>query len=370
MNRLVLLFLCFSFGLTAQQEFTETMETADGTRSYIVQLPSAYDGITKLPVVFVFHGLGDNAQNMTGTGFGILGEQENFIAVYPQGLEIPFLGNGWNNGTPVSATGFNADDMGFVNSMIDVMIADYSADETRIYSCGFSMGGIMSHRIGCEMSDRVAAIASQAGVMAVAIENTCAPEYEVPVLHIHGDADGTVPYDGNAQFGLTSVSQTIEKWKSVNGCPETATTTSLPDTQDDGYTITEDAYACSAESEVKLWTVHNAEHVWLGPNNDVTTTVEFWNFFKQFTRETSTPISNIEEILFSISPNPVRDVLRIEGLGEGMNISITDVLGRTISDFEFSSNEIDVNHLSKGIYFIHVSGSKSNRASSQKFIKS
>ncbi len=369
MNRLLFLLLFFPFLLQAQQEFTETMDTADGTRSYIVQLPSAYDGTTPLPLVFILHGIGSTAENMLNTGFGQLGNIENFIAVYPQGLEAPFSGPAWNNGTPLDLLGFTPDDVGFISSLINYMVLSYAADPSRVYSCGFSMGGIMSHRLACELSDKIAAIASQAGTMAIPIEASCSPTRAVPVLHMHGDADATVPYDGNTGLGLTSVDATIAKWKNINGCPDTPVSTNLPDTEADGITILKEEYSpCNENSEVELYIMQGAEHVWLGSQNDIATTLEFWNFFKQHSLDVSTPVQEIkEEISFIISPNPTNGIINIKGINKQMKARITDITGQLILS-DVIENEMDISFLSQGVYFLRLED-KTGKSGMQRFVK-
>ncbi len=61
--------------------------TVDGlSRGYSIQIPSSYDGKNGLPIVFVLHGGGGSGKNMMNfTGFGKLGEKENFFVVYPDG---------------------------------------------------------------------------------------------------------------------------------------------------------------------------------------------------------------------------------------------------------------------------------------------
>ncbi len=370
MNRILTLLLFFSFSLNAQQEFTETMVTADGARSYIVQLPSSHNENTKMPLILVLHGLGDNAQNMTNTGFGILGEAENFIAVYPQGLPAPFAGNAWNNGTTISVTGFNPDDIGFLRQLIDHMILTYNVDHTRVYSCGFSMGGIMSHRIACELSDKVAAIASQAGTIATNIDAGCTPERAVPILHMHGDADETVNYNGDPGFGLNSVAQTMENWREINGCSETPVDTPVPDSNADNLTITKTEYPdCDNDTEVILYTIHGGTHIWLGTNNDLSSTIEFWDFFQRHSNDLASPVNELDnDILFTVSPNPAHELIRINGINENFRVTILDMVGKELNNFS-NTNEIPINDLQNGSYLLRITMENTGKSSIRKFIK-
>lgn len=369
MRYILLALLCLPMTVFTQTTTSETMVHDGQTRNYFLHLPPQYDGSTKLPVVFVLHGLGDTAANMQNTGFKELGNQEGFISVFPQGLDSP-IGSAWNNGSNISILGFAPDDIGFLSNLIDDLVDNYSADATRIYSCGFSMGGIMSHYLGCNLSEKVTAIASQGGTMATATVGNCSPSRAVPALHIHGDADQTVNYNGDAGlYGLASAPESIAKWAEINGCSETPEESMLPDTADDGFTITKTDYApCEEDADAILLTVHGAGHIWLGPTNDIFTTTEFWYFFANHVNNGSTPVGDIEEVNFAIYPNPVGDMLNISGLDKEMDIRINDISGKQMLKTNTSDN-IDVSSLAKGTYFIQITDLETGASSSEKFVK-
>jgi polyhydroxybutyrate depolymerase len=67
-----------------------------------------------------------------------------------------------------------------------------------------SKGGMMSYRLGCELSSRIAAIAPVAGNMAAkdgsAQDVGCMPARPVSVLAIHGTLDPYAPYAGGIRL--------------------------------------------------------------------------------------------------------------------------------------------------------------------------
>ncbi len=63
----------------------------------------------------------------------------------------------------------------------------------RIYSTGFSNGGFLSHRLGWELSDTLAAIAPVAGTLDPGQAAKFAPKHPVHVLQVHGTKDQFVP---------------------------------------------------------------------------------------------------------------------------------------------------------------------------------
>ena len=52
-----------------------------------------------------------------------------------------------------------------------------------------SNGGYMSFLLACQLSDRIAAIASVTGSMTPQTYNLCNPQRPIPVLQIHGTND-------------------------------------------------------------------------------------------------------------------------------------------------------------------------------------
>src|SRR5262249_57738455 len=111
-----------------------------------------------------------------------------------------------NAGAGCGEGGMNmVDDVGFVGAILDKLQADVCVDTGRIYATGMSNGGFLSHRLACELSNRIAAVAPVAGVLGVP---TCTPARPISVMHFHGTSDQLVPYNGNPQMGFLSVPDT------------------------------------------------------------------------------------------------------------------------------------------------------------------
>ncbi|OGU82230.1 MAG: hypothetical protein A2W11_10640 [Ignavibacteria bacterium RBG_16_35_7] len=258
------------------------------TRTYLVYLPPNYNGSDPLPVVFNLHGYTLNmTQQMNYSRMNTVADAEGFIAVYPNAA-----GAGWNAG--INGFFSNINDVGFFNVLIDTLAEHYSIDLNRIYSCGFSLGGFMSNRLACELSNRIAAIATIAGLMGDSVANTCNPGHPVPVLSIHGTNDLLCPYNG--AYDWLSVQELINHWNSYNLCTE-SDTTSLPDLDPlDGCTVQRINYThCLDSTGITLFKVIQGGHTWPGgdtswlhlswgeigkTNFDINASQEIWNFFK------------------------------------------------------------------------------------------
>ena len=226
-------------------------------RDYIVFLPQNYNGITKLPVVFNLHGITLSAQQqMDYSRMNSVADTAGFIVVYPNAVDAS-----WNCG--ISYVTHNANDVGFFSALIDTLASHYSIDKEKVYSCGFSLGGFMSYRLACQLSDRIAAIADVAGTMAKSLLNNTSTLHPIPLLKIHGTADQIVPYNGKSDW--CTVPQTLNHWTSFNLC-NPPYTTSIPNIDTlDGCSVQKIKYAiCSDSVQVIFYKVLSGGHSWPG----------------------------------------------------------------------------------------------------------
>ncbi len=173
------------------------------TRTYNLYVPKSYNSSIAVPLIFVFHGGGSNNKNIEEmSNMDVEAETRNFIVVYPLGTpsvkstekEIQAT---WNGGPAGGGLAYQkkVDDVLFVKEMIKNISSQYKIDTNRIYSTGISMGGMVSYRLACEMTDTFAAIAPVASVL-VLNKSDCHPTRAIPIIHFHGTADKFVPYLG------------------------------------------------------------------------------------------------------------------------------------------------------------------------------
>ena len=243
-----------------------------------VHVPTGYANAKATPVVLNFHGLGSNAteQNQLAR-MSAKADRAGFIAVHAEGTGTT---RSWNGGGCCGeASSLATDDMGFVNKILDELSARLCVDTRRVFATGMSNGGFMSHRLGCEMSTRIAAIAPVAGVNAMA---TCNPTRPMSVFQFHGTLDSLVPYNGNSQ-GLPSVAQTVSDWAGRDGCSATPREISK---KGEVTCVTYDG--CKGGAEVNLCTVEGGGHTWPGgvpvpslghTTTDIVATDAMWDFF-------------------------------------------------------------------------------------------
>ncbi|HSO32797.1 MAG TPA: PHB depolymerase family esterase [Labilithrix sp.] len=254
--------------------------TAAGKERVVhVHVPKGYDRAKATPVVLNFHGLGSNAdQQILLSGMNDKADQATFVAVHPEGTGVS---QSWNAGACCGTAASDAiDDVGFVSKIIDELQSKLCVDARRVFATGMSNGAFLSHRLACELSNRVAAVAPVAGVLGIP---TCNPTRPMSVFQFHGTLDGLVPYDGNPTMGFPSVMQTLSSWAGRSGCSTTPRETSK---KGEVTCVTFDG--CKGGAEVNLCTATGGGHTWPGgvpvpslghTTTDINATDTMWDFF-------------------------------------------------------------------------------------------
>ncbi len=197
---------------------TKTLTHDNVNRNYLVYIPDSYDSEIDYPLMFVFHGFGGIATQFINTAdMRDLAESNNFIVVYPQGLDLAGTGSHWNCSNPSADNKSDVDDIGFIENLIDQLIVDYPViDSKRIYAAGYSNGGFMSYYLACN-SKKFAAIGSVAGTMLDDSYQSCNANFPTAMINIHGTDDFDVPYDGNIYY--PSIPEVVDWWKNFNNTP-------------------------------------------------------------------------------------------------------------------------------------------------------
>ncbi|MCK5923531.1 MAG: prolyl oligopeptidase family serine peptidase [Methylococcales bacterium] len=176
------------------------MFTHGGTeRAYRIYVPDAVkESKSLVPLVFNFHGGAGTAEVASKMGWTPIAERENFIVVYPEGLNKHW--NDGRNAQKFAEQDAKTDDVAFVVALLDHLQKGFpQIDPKRIFTTGASNGGFISHRIAIEASDRFAA----AGIIIAPLpkpfatgEKPFKPSHPISILIMNGTADPFVPYDG------------------------------------------------------------------------------------------------------------------------------------------------------------------------------
>lgn len=347
----------------SQQTINATITHDNLTREYILYVPAIYDGNNPVPLVFNFHGYTSTAfEQMNYGDFRKIADRENFIIAHPMGT-IGDDGEPYFNAQWVAD---GADDIGFTSALIDTISSNWNINWNRVYSTGMSNGGFMSYTLACELSDRIAAIASVTGTMTMnQLNNSCDPDHLTPVMEIHGTSDFVVPYNGNNFMAPTD--DVIDFWINKNQCDNAPIVTVIDDTEpSDGSTAEHYLFQNGLEGhEIELYKILGGGHTWPGTffgnsNRDIDASELIWEFFSKYNLDGKISTSTEDRVvknLITIFPNPSDGSFKLsnEGHSKMEKISIFDQNGKVVLQQDMNSNHSNLNvNLDNGLYFLQV----------------
>lgn len=309
--------------ITLTPGVTTVNQIASGAflRTVKVHTPSGYTGASPLPLVLCFHGGGSDAQEQESlTGMSAKADSAGFFVAYPEGhLDAASGRRSFADGRGTTAAEqAGVDDVAFASEIIDRIAASGNLDRTRVYATGISNGGLMSQRLGVQLSSRIAAIAPVAANLALPLASGFAPQVPVAVVQFSGTADAYMPYAGGTiviggvpdpTLGeVTGAEADIALWTNANGCDAVAVVTDPygADVTTDGCTAQLRKFQAgpnSAGADVVLVTITGGGHTWPGslfnPPSlgnvcmDFNATNQIWAFFAAHPKQSPVLVSAV-----------------------------------------------------------------------------
>ena len=266
---------------------TEQCEMTRGGffREFIKYVPqSINENGNAAPIVFVLHGYTSYDDWIFDySNFQTQADEHGLILIFPQGtIYQPTQSTHWNVGGWTSESTTN--DIDFIDSIIDYLDGNYLVNLDRVYSTGMSNGGFMSYVLACQLSNRIAGIASVTGSMTNQTFNECDAKHPTPVMQIHGARDNTVPYEGNNN--MKPIDDVMEFWLNYNGCNVIPTETVIEDNDSDGLGGTLSRYqGCLNDVSVELYYLDGLRHQWpvitVDDQFDIDSASVIWEFFSK-----------------------------------------------------------------------------------------
>ena len=242
-----------------------------------------------------------------------------------------------------------------------------------------SNGGFMSFHLACQLSNRIAAVASVAGSMTPSSFNSCNPLHPTPVMQIHGTLDLTVPYDGSSW--TKSIEDVTEYWFNFNNCITNPNINDIPNTNlIDQSTVKHYVYNSGDNgSTVEHFKVIGGGHTWpgfgaavAGTNYDIEASIEIWRFFSQYDLNTLASFKDLNQNQITLTPNPFNSSFVISSsqaiIGHYFIINATGqkiLAGKANGDSQIT---LDGEKLNSGMYYF-VLKSDHNGLLTRKLIK-
>lgn len=212
-------------------------------RAYVLHVPPAQlehprsgDG---RPALVVVHGLDSNPDDAAKTtGFDRLSDRDGVLVAYPEGVRDSF-----NAGLCCGpAVRQGVDDVTFLAEVVRDL---RKRGAGRVSVAGFSNGGMMAYRLGCERPELIDTVGVVSGTLEV-------PRCGGPIraLHFHGDDDTAVPFRGRVY------SPKLKTFlRDVRTIP-----------------------AAAPGSEITIRRMDPYPHRWTQPGDQVDATAELWRF--------------------------------------------------------------------------------------------
>ena len=239
-------------------------------RKYILYTPEGHEANRPTPLVLTMHGSGGTIEkfyNLRNPELMAQADQRGWILVFPEGTPCEgkegfcYVAKDTHLPNPV-------DDVGYMRRLIEHLGASLTLDPDSIYAMGFSNGGGMAERLGAELPELFAAVASVGsattgydGANEIS-KTTPLPRAPISVLLVRGLQDKKRNYEG---FGpqadgtwIGSARDDAKFWSGANGCD-----LSKQRRRQKREKVSIEGYdQCNAGTETLLISVQSLPHEW------------------------------------------------------------------------------------------------------------
>ncbi|MDB2463122.1 prolyl oligopeptidase family serine peptidase, partial [Algibacter sp.] len=283
----------------------QTITISGASRDYHMYLPA---NVTNAPIVILLHGNRSSNDELIGftnakapyKAWEDIALQENLMLLVPNGTDGSSGRRGWNDCRNDADGNPDADDVLFINNLIDFVVNEHQADGSKVFAVGTSNGGHMAMRLAQEIPEKLTAFA--AIVASNPVNSQCTNAIlPISALFMNGTEDPINPYEGGEissnRGDVFSAEDTINYWVNRNQTNTTPTVTDLADLDpDDSCTVKKHVYANGTNNtEVVFYEVIGGGHtepsiserysnlfklVVKAQNGDIEMANEVWDFFR------------------------------------------------------------------------------------------
>ena len=238
----------------------QTVLVGGTPRSYVLHVPTTYDGSKPVPLVVDFHALNSSGPQQQGISpYPAETDPDGAVMAFPTGIAGP-SGPAWNVGPCCVA---NVDDVAFARALVAKVSTTACIDPKRVYATGVYPGGGMAYYLACNAADVFAAVAASSFDLMQENVADCRPSRPITVISFRGTGDNLVPYEGGFSMVVPGMpvtflgaQGTFQKWADIDQC------TDAPSAQDSNGCST--FSNCNGGVEVVLCTMQGGGQ---GSNN-------------------------------------------------------------------------------------------------------
>lgn len=262
---------------TSEIFINQNIEGKNFSRSVLIQAPSIINKSKNYPIVMAFHGRGGTNQNWINL-LKKYTDNGDFVGIYPQG----YL-KSWNLATENLSFGepSTADDVEFVNLIINELKNYPNLDFNKVYAIGNSNGSGMVNKLALETTyfKAIAPIVSQL-TEAMIITNTTQP---ISVFQVNGAKDNLIPIDGGQGPGthiFLDALVSAEYWASSFSCSDAEQFSVGSNFSENGINKLYLFKNCQNGKQVRYLRLENGYHNVLSSYTSLVE--EIWDFFKKY----------------------------------------------------------------------------------------
>lgn len=351
------------------------MKVEGRLRETIVVIPSKSPPSGGYPIVVMLHGTSqDGPQFYDISGWKELGEEENFITVFPTSLRWCYVDDGieemsrrWVNGnvtdSPCSGTPQNyVNDVHFLKLLVQEIADTFQVNKAMIFASGFSNGSAMIQKLAMDAGDVFAACAGSGGFLPMG--DSTKPLQRVPVWLMMGTNDDRhirppyteIPFGGDSV--LAYFKGPLNRMLVCQGLTETYQKFETSITH--SYEFSESQPG--EESNLYRFTlIKDMFHIYPTEfNSRINGPRLFWEFFKNSVAVANSSTEKIPAN-FRIYPNPSSEYITVEChqfIEKGpLQIQVFNGMGQSILRKEVSDVskiELNKNELGKGLFFLQI----------------
>ena len=186
--------------------------------TYILSVPKSVDATQRTPLLVHWHALSSSPEEARKlTSVDAKAEAAKWLVVYPKSPD-----ESWDVGSCCTNIkgGTSRDETVFVRELMTDVLSKACVDEKRIYTNGFSNGGMIAQLLACKMPELFAAAAPMGSTLTIE-KSMCSPSRPLPLFLINGTEDPLVGFTTPSSSGGLSVVDDQKFWAEKNGCTGT-----------------------------------------------------------------------------------------------------------------------------------------------------